>query len=100
MQLAGMAAVANIGMRLTGPGHPFAQANWYAFGRLAWDHELSSAQLAEEWIRQTFTNTKAFVDTIKNMMLASREILVDYMTPLGLHHIMGYSHHYWPGAVV
>ncbi|HEX5149949.1 MAG TPA: alpha-glucuronidase family glycosyl hydrolase [Parafilimonas sp.] len=92
----GMAAVANIGNAINWTGHPFAQANWYAFGRLAWDHGLSSAQIAEEWVRQTFTNTKSVVDTIKNMMLASREILVDYMTPLGLHHIMGYSHHYGP----
>jgi len=92
----GMAAVANIGNTINWTGHPFAQANWYAFGRLAWNHEVSSAQIAEEWIRQTFTNTKPDVDTIKNMMLASREILVDYMTPIGLHHIMGYSHHYGP----
>ena len=94
--LTGMAGVANIGNTINWTGHPFAQANWYAFGRLAWDHKLSSAQIAEEWIRQTFTNAKPVVDTIKNMMLASREILVDYMTPLGLHHIMGYSHHYGP----
>jgi alpha-glucuronidase len=94
--LTGMAGVANIGNDINWTGHPFAQANWYALGRLGWDHELTSAQIAEEWIRQTFTNTKALVDTIKNMMLASREITVDYMTPLGLHHIMGYSHHYGP----
>jgi alpha-glucuronidase len=94
--ISGMAAVANIGNDINWTGHPFAQANWYAFGRLAWDHDLTSAQIADEWIRQTFTNNKHSVDTIKAMMLASRERSVDYMTPLGLHHIMGYSHHYGP----
>jgi len=107
----GMAGVANIGNDRNWCGHPFAQANWYAFGRLAWGAassarnaspasaqaaSLSSADIAEEWIRQTFTNHPAAIATIKKMMLASREITVDYMTPLGLHHIMGYSHHYGP----
>ena len=94
--ITGMAGVANIGNDIDWCGHPFGQANWYAFGRLAWDHRLSSAAIADEWIRQTFTNDPAFVDTVKKMMLASREITVDYMTPLGLHHIMGYGHHYGP----
>jgi len=94
--ISGMGAVANIGNDINWTGHPFGQANWYAFGRLAWDHHLSSAQIADEWIRQTFTNKQPFVDTVKKIMLASREILVDYMTPLGLNHIMGYSHHYGP----
>lgn len=94
--VSGMAAVANIGNDINWTGHPFAQANWYAFGRLAWDYNLTSEQIAEEWIRQTFTTNQRFIDTVKKMMLASREIVVDYMTPLGLHHIMGYSHHYGP----
>ena len=94
--ISGMAGVANIGSDINWTGHPFAQANWYALGRLAWDHNLSSAAIAEEWARQTFTNTTAVVDSIKNMMLHSREAAVNYMTPLGLHHIMGYSHHYGP----
>ncbi|HMH24676.1 MAG TPA: alpha-glucuronidase family glycosyl hydrolase [Puia sp.] len=94
--LTGIAGVANIGNDLDWCGHPFAQANWYAFGRLAWDPELSSTQIADEWIRQTFSNDHAFVDMVKKMMLASREVTVDYMTPLGLHHIMGYGHHYGP----
>ncbi len=100
--ITGMAAVANIGNDRNWCGHPFAQANWYAFGRLAWSagkfptQPLSSAQIADEWIRQTFSNDTAFVGTVKKMMLASREIVVDYMTPLGLHHIMGYGHHYGP----
>jgi alpha-glucuronidase len=94
--ISAITAIANIGNDINWTGHPFAQANWYAFGRLAWDHNLTSAQIADEWIRQTFTNDLAFIDTVKTMMLASREITVDYMTPLGLHHIMGYSHHYGP----
>ncbi len=94
--ISGMSAVSNIGNDINWTGHPFAQANWYAFGRLAWNHDLTSAQIADEWIRQTFINDKRFVDTVKTMMLASRETTVDYMTPLGLHHIMGYSHHYGP----
>jgi alpha-glucuronidase len=94
--ITGMAGVANIGNDRNWCGHPFAQANWYAFGRLAWQPSLSSATIADEWIRQTFTNRPGALDTIKKIMLASREIAVDYMTPLGLHHIMGYSHHYGP----
>ena len=92
--LTGMAGVANIGSDINWTGHPFGQANWYTLGRLAWDHTLTSATIANEWIRQTFTNKKPFV--VQQLMLASREIMVNYMTPLGLHHIMGYGHHYGP----
>jgi alpha-glucuronidase len=94
--LSGMAGVSNIGSDINWTGHPFGQANWYTLGRLAWDHTLTSKQIANEWIRQTFTNKQAFVDTVQQLMLASREIMVNYMTPLGLHHIMGYGHHYGP----
>jgi alpha-glucuronidase len=94
--LTGMAGVANIGNDRNWTGHLFGQANWYALGRLAWDHTIGSEQLAEEWIRQTFTNNRKAVDTIKQIMLESHEALVSYMTPLGLHHIMGYGHHYGP----
>jgi alpha-glucuronidase len=94
--LSGMAGVANIGSDRNWCGHPFAQSNWYALGRLAWDHELTSAQVADEWIRQTFTNDPGFIKPVKEIMLASRQIQVDYMTPLGLHHIMGNGHHYGP----
>ncbi len=95
--ITGMAGVANIGNDINWCGHPIAQANWYAFGRLAWDPGQSSAQLADEWIRQTFAFSRpGAADTLKKLMLASREIAVNYMTPLGLHHIMGYSHHYGP----
>jgi alpha-glucuronidase len=92
----GIAGVANIGNDIDWCGHPFAAANWYAFGCIAWNPAASPADIADDWIRQTFTNDPAFVQPVKGMMLASREIAVDYMTPLGLHHIMGYSHHYGP----
>lgn len=95
-RLSGMAGVANIGNDRNWCGHPMAQSNWYAFGRLSWDHTLSSGQIAEEWIRMSYDNTPEVVTTLKKMMLASREIAVKYMTPLGLHHIMGYNHHYGP----
>jgi len=98
--ISAMAGVANIGNDINWCGHPFAQANWYAFGRLAWDPELSSGLIAEEWLRLTFTPNEKFLNPIKKMMMASREITVNYMTPLGLHHIMGWSHHYGPGPWV
>jgi alpha-glucuronidase len=98
--LTGMAGVANIGTDINWCGHPFAQSNWYAMGRLAWDHNLSSEQIADEWLRMTYTNDASFVSTAKKMMMSSREILVNYMTPLGLHHIMAAGHHYGPGPWV
>jgi alpha-glucuronidase len=98
--ITGIAGVANIGNERDWTGHPFGQANWYAFGRLAWDHELSSAQIADEWIRQTFTNNPSFVEATKHLMLQSHEAVVNYMTPLGLHHIMGTGHHYGPAPWV
>ncbi len=99
-ELTGMAAVSNIGNERNWTNHPFGQANWYAYGRLAWDHTLSSEQIAEEWVRQTFSNDPRTVSTIKNIMLVSREAVVNYMTPMGLHHIMATSHHYGPGPWV
>jgi alpha-glucuronidase len=92
----GIAGVSNIGNDINWCGHPFAQANWYALGRLCWDHDLSAAQIADEWIKQTFTNDPAFVQPVKKIMLQSREALVNYMTPLGLTHIMYNGHHYGP----
>ena len=94
--LSGMAGVANIGNDINWTGHEFGQSNWYALGRLAWDHSLSGEQIAEEWLKQTFSNHPAFLRSAKNIMLGSREAMVNYMTPLGLHHIMGYGHHYGP----
>lgn len=99
-QLTAFAGVSNIGSDFNWTGHHFGQANWYAFGRLAWDHQLTSETIAEEWVRMTFSNEPAVIKSIKDMMLASRENVVQYMTPLGLHHIMGYNHHYGPGPWV
>jgi len=96
----GIAGVANVGTDRDWTGSDFNQANWYAFGRLAWDHALSSAAIAEEWVRMTFTNDPAAVRLIVRMMLGSREALVNYMTPLGLVHIMAEGHHYGPGPWV
>jgi alpha-glucuronidase len=94
--LTGMAGVANIGNDRNWCGHPLAQANWYAFGRLAWDHQLSPSTIADEWIRMTLHQDAAVVQTLRAMLLATRETTVRYMTPLGLHHIMGWNHHYGP----
>ncbi len=73
-----------------------AQANWYTLGRLAWDHELESGQIAEEWIKQTMTSKATVVKTIKEIMLDSRETYINYTYPLGLNHMMGEGHHYGP----
>lgn len=94
--LNGMAGVSNIGNERNWTGHPFGQANWYSLGRLAWDHQLASSQIADEWVKQTFGNDKKLVTDVKKMMLSSHQTLVNYMTPLGLNHIMGYGHHYGP----
>lgn len=91
-----ISAVANIGEDKNWTGHDFAQANWYAFGRLAWNHQLSSEQIADEWIKQTFTDKPEFLNSVKEMMLSSRETLVNYMMPHGLHHIFAGIHHYGP----
>lgn len=91
-----IAAVANIGEDRNWTGHHFGQANWFAFGRLAWNHELSSEQIAEEWISMTFSTDKKFIDPVKKMMMGSRETVVNYMMPLGLHHIFAFDHHYGP----
>jgi len=91
-----LAGVANIGEDTNWCGHHFAQANWYAFGRLAWNHKLTSEQIADEWLRMTFTQEEEFIAPVKDMMLSSRETCVDYMMPLGLHHIFAFTHHYGP----
>ncbi|MFC0345281.1 alpha-glucuronidase [Epilithonimonas hispanica] len=95
-KLTDISAVANIGEDKNWTGHHFAQANWYAFGRLAWNHDLTSEKIADEWIKMTFTDDKNFVNQVKEMMLTSRETAVDYMMPLGLHHIFAGGHHYGP----
>lgn len=95
-QLKGIAGVANIGKDRNWCGHHFSQANWYAFGRLAWNPELSSEKIAVEWLRQTFSTNENCVHEMLSMMLMSREACVKYMMPLGLHHIFKFDHHYGP----
>ena len=94
--LKAMAGVANIGDDVNWCGHHFAQSNWYAFGRLAWNPSLTSDQIADEWLRQTFTGDAKFVDPMKQVMLDSREACVNYMMPLGLYHIVAVGHHFGP----
>ncbi len=99
--LKAMAGVANIGTDANWCGHPFAQSNWYAFGRLAWNPELSSETIAEEWLKQTFFDAHnpqhaPIAYEVWQMMMQSREAVVDYMMPLGLHHLFAWGHHYGP----
>jgi alpha-glucuronidase len=95
-RLTGMAGVANTGSDRNWTGHHFGQANWYAFGRLAWNPDLTSQQIAEEWVNMTFTHDANAVTAVVRIMLESHEAVVDYMTPLGLHHLMWGGHHYGP----
>lgn len=94
--ISAISGVTNIGEDDNWSGHHFAQANWYAFGRLAWNSDLSPEDVAKEWIKMTFTDDSDFVDPVLDMMLTSRETCVDYMMPLGLHHIFAWDHHYGP----
>ena len=97
MKLKGIAGVANIGDDANWCGHPFSQANWYAFGRLAWNPSLSAEEIAHEWLVQTYENQdEKFTKPVEMMMLTSREACVNYMMPLGLHHIFKFDHHYGP----
>jgi alpha-glucuronidase len=93
-KLVGIAGVANIGLDKNWCGHHFSQANWYAFGRLAWNPYLTSEQIADEWLEATFNASNN--EALKSMMLRSREACVDYMMPIGLHHIFKFDHHYGP----
>lgn len=95
-KITAIAGVANIGEDRNWCGNHFAQANWYAFGRLAWNHRLTSDNIADEWLKMTFTNDENFVNPVKNMMLSSRESVVKYMMPMGLHHLFAWGHHYGP----
>ena len=92
-----IAGVTNIGDSVNWCGHQMAQANWYAFGRMAWDPDLSSEQIIDEWLKQTFTSDKKFLEPVSKMMLASHEASVSYEMPLGLHHCFGGAGHYGPG---
>jgi alpha-glucuronidase len=98
--LTGIAGVANIGSDRNWSGSQFDQANWFAFGRFAWNPEGSARDFAEEWARMTFSNDARFVKPVVEMMMGSREAAVDYMTPLGLAHLMGTGHHYGPAPWV
>ncbi|WP_434557056.1 alpha-glucuronidase family glycosyl hydrolase [Stenotrophomonas sepilia] len=98
--LTGIAGVANIGMDRTWSGSHFDQANWYAFGRLAWNPQQSARAIAEDWAALTFSPDPQVTGPIVRMMMDSREAAVDYMTPLGLHHLMARGHHYGPGPWV
>ena len=95
-RLVGIAGVANIGLDKNWCGHHFSQANWYAFGRLAWDPFITSEAIAQEWLTQTFMPQQDNLTPLLSMMLRSREACVDYMMPLGLHHIFRFDHHYGP----
>ena len=95
-RLTGIAGVANTGSDRNWTGHDLLQANWYAFGRLAWDPHISSEQIAREWTTMTLTHDRQAVATIVQLMLGSHEAVVNYMTPLGLHHLMWGGHHYGP----
>ena len=96
-KLKGIAGVANIGDDANWCGHPFSQANWYAFGRLAWNPAISSEEIAHEWLVQTYGNDdEKFTKPVEMMMMTSREACVNYMMPLGLHHIFKFDHHYGP----
>lgn len=94
--ISGIAGVSNIGSDINWTGHLFGQANWHAFGRLAWNPDLSSKEMSEEWIRMTFSNDEKVVKPIQNMMILSREAVVNYEMPLGLNHIMNYNTHNGP----
>lgn len=96
-KLKGIAGVSNIGDDANWCGHPFSQANWYAFGRLAWNPSISSEEIAHEWLIQTYEcKDERFTKPVEMMMLTSREACVNYMMPLGLHHIFKFDHHYGP----
>ncbi len=98
--LTGMAGVANIGSDRTWSGSHFDQANWYAYGRLAWEPTASARTIAEEWAAQTFSADARVVKPVADMMMTTREAVVNYMTPLGLHHLMDTGHHHGPGPWV
>ena len=91
-----IAGVANIGNDINWCGSDMAQANWYAFGRMAWNPELTPEQIAQEWLSQTFTRSPKFLEPMTKLMCDTREAVVNYMMPLGIHHIFAGNHHYGP----
>ncbi|MGC4067537.1 MAG: alpha-glucuronidase family glycosyl hydrolase [Polyangiaceae bacterium] len=95
--LSGISGVSNIGSDRNWCGHPFAASNWYAFGRLTWNHEVDARRIAEEYVALAYSRAREVIETLVDWMMRSREACVDYMTPLGLHHIMAWDHHAGPG---
>jgi alpha-glucuronidase len=95
-----ISGVANVGNDVNWTGSHFNQSNWYAYGRMAWDPDASARDVADEWIRQTLSNDPVVVTPVTTLMMASHQTLVNYMTPLGLAHIMGTDHHYGPAPWV
>jgi alpha-glucuronidase len=95
-----MAGVSNIGTDRNWTGHLFGQANWYAFGKMAWNPYQDAESIASEWIKLTFGHEQTLLSSVQKIMMESHEAAVNYMTPLGLHHLMGRSHHYGPGPWV
>lgn len=96
-KISAIAGVSNIGNDINWCGHPLAQANWFAFGKLAWNHSSTSEEIAEEWAKLTLHTTPVATRQVVDILMKSRETVVNYMTPLGLHHLMGWDHHYGPG---
>jgi len=99
-RITAIAGVSGIGSDANWMGSHFNQANWYAFGRLAWDPDMSSQDIADEWIRQTLSNDPVVVTPATQMMMSSRQNLVNYMEPIGLVHLMGSNIHYGPAPWV
>ena len=95
--ITGIAAVTNIGNDRNWCGHPMAASNWYAYGRQSWDPDITSQTIATDWLKLSFSRSPKFIDRVAELMLKSREACVDYMTPLGLHHLMAWDHHAGPG---
>src|SRR5205823_1105984 len=91
-RMTGMVSVTNPGLDTSWCGHHFSQSNWYAFGRLAWNPELSAKTIADEWARMTFSGDAKIVTVVREMMMSSRETFVNYTMPLGLHHLIGGDH--------
>lgn len=96
-KISAIAGVSNIGNDINWCGHPLAQSNWFAFGKLAWNYSLTSEQIAREWTKLTLHTNNSATNEVVDILMQSREAVVNYMTPLGLHHLMGWDHHYGPG---
>ncbi|WP_051572094.1 alpha-glucuronidase family glycosyl hydrolase [Ruminiclostridium cellobioparum] len=94
----GFATVTNIGDDTNWTGHQMAQANTFGYARLAWDPELTSEEIAESWIRLTYSNDRILVGTIKDMLLGSWRTYENYTSPLGIGWMVNPNHHYGPNV--